>query len=80
MCMYVAEHSDDTSFSVLCQDGTSLDRQLHLVLYMCTYLCVACAKMAHLLCQDDTSLDRRLHFVLYACVLVCMCVCMFVCG
>ena len=26
--------------NVLCQDGTSLDRQLHLVLYACVLVCM----------------------------------------
>ena len=41
VCLCVDERYDGTSFSVLCQDDTPLDRQLHLVLYVCTYLCVA---------------------------------------
>ena len=36
LCLCLDERLGGTSFSVLSQDGTSLDGQLHLVLYMCT--------------------------------------------
>ena len=39
MCMYVAEHSDDI-FLVCSVKGTSLDRQLHFVLYACLLVCM----------------------------------------
>ena len=58
-----------------CQDGTSLDRQLHFVLCVCTcmhvcvYVCVwLSAKMAHLL----TCSVKMAHLWTDSCILCCM--------
>ena len=89
----MAECLEGTSFSMLCQDGTSLDRQLHLVLYMyvcacvcalcvcaCVYVCVwLSAKMAHLLAcfVKMAHLGTDSHILCCVCVRACEYVCMW---
>ena len=74
---------------MLCQDGTSLDRQLHFVLYacvlvcmyvcvlvcmyVCMYLCVA--EMAHLLACSV----KMAHLWTDSCILCCMRVYLYAC-
>ena len=73
---------------MLCQDGTSFDRQPHLVLCVracvcaCVYVCVwLSAKKAHLLAYfvKMAHLWTDNHTLCCVCVRVRACVCVYVC-